>query len=153
MFAFLIIASLAAAVPTGSGSVVFPPKGDAPSRYRCDPRPCPKPMPKPGPVYEGSFIAMRESQIQCRQAPCPQAGVIVTLPSRPPIRVSRLTYARTTADALKLDFDPDRRTILFDGKLWITSGGTSTSERVALVAPVSARYAAPPRRPSSRPKR
>lgn len=101
----------------------------------CDPRPCLAPRPKLGPVYKGKFSVYHEAQIQCRVPPCPAAGAIVTLPDGTTMRVSRVTYAKGTPETLQLGADPRRRTIRFEGKLWITS-----SRSVAILAPVKASY-------------
>jgi len=136
MLAFLLAAPIAAAALAPGTRVTLAPPEEAEATFRCDPRPCLKPQPKPATAYEGTFALRIEPQMQCRQAPCPRAGTIVTLPDGATVRVGRFAYAQGTAKVLKLDFDPMRRTILFEGKLWIT-----LRDEVAILAPVSARYA------------
>lgn len=136
MFAFLLTASLAATAPAQNAPLIFAPPEDTGRPYPCDIRPCLRPQPKPATAYEGRFSIHREAQIQCRQAPCPQADTIVSLPDGKTIRVSRVSYAQGTAQALKLKITPAPSKILFSGKLWIT-----LRDQIAIVAPESAAYA------------
>lgn len=133
MFATLLVSVVAlAAAQSGPPSTLAPPEEAEPVR-RCDPRPCLRPQPRPATAYEGRFSVYAPPQIQCRVAPCPQAGKIVTLPDGRSVRVERIAYAQGTAQSVKLMFDATRHRIAFEGKLWITLDG-----QVAILAPTKA---------------
>ncbi len=136
MFMILLAISLAADGPKPDTSVGLAPPEEEIAPYRCDPRPCLRPQPQPAHRYEGAFSVYHPPQIQCRVAPCPRAGAIVTLPGGATVRVGRVAYAQGTAKALNLGLDPERRTIRFEGKIWIT-----LKEQIAILSPTKATYA------------
>ena len=136
MFTTLFVSAVAMAAASPDTQIALAPPEEAGPPQRCDPRPCLRPQPKRASAYEGQFSVYDPPQIQCRVAPCPQAGRIVTLPDGRSVRVDRIAYAQGTAKTVKLAFDSTRRRIMFNGKLWIT-----LDNKVAILAPRTAAYA------------
>lgn len=133
MFTILLATYLAVAAIADRPVTLAPPEEEMP--YRCDPRPCLRPQPQSAHAYEGTFSVHRQPQMQCRVAPCPRAETIVTLPRGETVAVERMAFAQGTPIALKLGFTPTRRTVRFEGRLWITLKGP-----VAILAPTKAAY-------------